>query len=196
MRLLRRGPRAADHGDHLLVAAAQYSPTDFTPLFDRYWDAVLGYCLYRLDSREDAEDAASQVFVDAFAALDRFCDHDDSFRAWLFTIAHHEVADRHRHRTRHPDLPLAVALDIPDPAPSPEEAGVLAGDVARTRAMLVRLPNRPRRVAELRLAGLTDREIARVLGISGDAVRQAQSRAVAQLRVLMGVAAGKGAGDA
>jgi DNA-directed RNA polymerase specialized sigma24 family protein len=37
------------------------------------------------------------------------------------------------------------------------------------------------------LVGLTDREIAEVLGITGQAVRQAQSRAVAQLRIRMGV---------
>jgi DNA-directed RNA polymerase specialized sigma24 family protein len=40
---------------------------------------------------------------------------------------------------------------------------------------------------ELRLAGLTDREIAGILGISGEAVRQAQSRAVSRLRERMGV---------
>ena len=33
----------------------------------------------------------------------------------------------------------------------------------------------------------TDREIAAVLGISGNAVRQAQSRAVSRLRGLMGI---------
>jgi RNA polymerase sigma factor (sigma-70 family) len=54
-------------------------------------------------------------------------------------------------------------------------------------ALVQELPDRPREVVELRLAGLTDREIAEVLGISGQAVRQAQSRAVAQLRIRMGV---------
>jgi len=38
---------------------------------------------------------------------------------------------------------------------------------------------------ELRLAGLSDREIASVLAIGHDAVRQAQSRALTQLRVAM-----------
>jgi RNA polymerase sigma factor (sigma-70 family) len=59
---------------------------------------------------------------------------------------------------------------------------------ARVVALVQELPDRPREVVELRLAGLTDREIAEVLGISGQAVRQAQSRAVALLRVRMGVA--------
>jgi RNA polymerase sigma factor (sigma-70 family) len=60
-------------------------------------------------------------------------------------------------------------------------------ELARMTALVRELSDRPREVVELRLVGLTDREIAEVLGITGQAVRQAQSRAVAQLRIRMGV---------
>ena len=43
---------------------------------------------------------------------------------------------------------------------------------------------------ELRLAGLTDAEIARVLGRSHGAIRSIQFRAVARLRTLLGAEAG------
>lgn len=52
--------------------------------------------------------------------------------------------------------------------------------------MLALLPPDRRRVCELRFAGLTDREIAGILGKSEGAVRTAQSRAMAQLRGLLG----------
>lgn len=196
MPLLQRrasGPEAIrpDAGDGVLVAAAQRDPRDFESLFLRYWDPILRYCTFRLQSRAEAEDAASQVFVDAYAGLHRFRDQggEGSFRAWLFTIAHHEVANRHRYRVRHPAGPLdAVAAEVADPATSPERAGVAAGDIAQVLIVVGELPARLREVVELRLAGLNDREIAGVLGISGEAVRQAQSRAVAQLRTRMGVA--------
>jgi RNA polymerase sigma factor (sigma-70 family) len=68
------------------------------------------------------------------------------------------------------------------------EQAATADDVARLIALVRDLPDRPREVVELRLAGLNDREIAEVLGVSGQAVRQAQSRAVARLRIRMGVA--------
>jgi DNA-directed RNA polymerase specialized sigma24 family protein len=44
----------------------------------------------------------------------------------------------------------------------------------------------------LRLAGLTDQEIAAVLGMSQGAVRTAQSRAIDQLQQLMGVPTARG----
>ncbi len=182
-------PAGGSGTDVSLVAAARHDPHAFAPLFIRYWDAVLRYCAFRLLDRQEAEDAASQVFVDAYAALHRFRDRgqEGSFRAWLFTIAHHEVANRHRYRARHPAGPLAAAETTRDRHVGPEHAAIAAGDMAQVVILLGQLPARSREVVELRLAGLTDREIAAVLGISGEAVRQAQSRAVSRLRGLMGI---------
>jgi RNA polymerase sigma-70 factor (ECF subfamily) len=186
MPLLQRNPRPrseahhpldADATDAVLVAAARHDPRRFEPLFLRYWEPVLRYCTFRLDDRDDAEDAASQVFVDAYASLHRFQarGQEGSFRSWLFTIAHHEIANRHRYRVRHPASRLEEAEDVADPNGTFEQAA-RADDVAHVLALVRELPDRPREVVELRLAGLTDREIAQVLGISEPAVRQAQSR--------------------
>lgn len=180
----------AGEDDRALVAAAQHAPHRFEPLFRRYWEPVLRYCALRL-GRDEAEDVASEVFVAAYAGLPRFRDRGEdgsgSFRSWLFTIAHHEVANRHRYRARHPAHPWTDdAAGIADPDGSPERAALAADERARLLALLEQLPERSREVVALRLAGLTDREIADVLGIRGDAVRQAQSRAIAQLRTLLG----------
>jgi RNA polymerase sigma-70 factor (ECF subfamily) len=197
MPLLHRSPPtgappfpAGDESDVALVLAAQRDPHAFAPLFTRYWEVVLRYCRFRLVDRQEAEDAASQVFVDAYASLHRFRDRgaESSFRAWLLTIAHHEVVNRHRYRSRHPASPLDAAAYVCDQPPSPEHVAIAAGDMAQVVNLLGQLPARPREVVELRLAGLTDREIATVLGISGEAVRQAQSRAISRLRELMGIA--------
>jgi RNA polymerase sigma-70 factor (ECF subfamily) len=176
--------------DGVLVSAARRNSHDFAPLFHRYWEPVLRYCTIRLPDRDDAEDAASQVFVDAYTSLHRFQDRGGagSFRSWLFTIAHHEIANRHRYRVRHPARPLEAAEQSFEPD-APFEQAETADAIAHVVALVQELPDRPREVVELRLAGLTDREIAEVLGISGQAVRQAQSRAVAHLRHRMGVVA-------
>ncbi len=177
-------PAEESVGDLALVSAALRDPRDFAPLFVRYWSPVLRYCRYRLEGQEDAEDAASQIFVDAYASLHRFQHQgrEGAFRSWLFTIAHNEVVTRHRYRARHMTASLDGVADVPDPGPSPEQAGLISGDVARVAVLLHKLPKRPREVVELRLAGLNDREIAAVLGITGAAVRQAQTRAIAALR--------------
>jgi RNA polymerase sigma-70 factor (ECF subfamily) len=183
-----RIPPGTGVDDVALVAAARQHPHDFAPLFLRYWDPVLRYCTVRLHDHHDAEDAASQVFVDAYASLHHFQDRGGagSFRSWLFTIAHHEIANRHRYRVRHPASPLEDLEESFGTDPIVEQAETI-DERARVVALVQELPERPREVVELRLAGLTDREIAQVLGISGQAVRQAQSRAVAQLRIRMGV---------
>jgi RNA polymerase sigma-70 factor, ECF subfamily len=181
---------AAETGDAALVRAAQGGdPRAVACLYERYQDPILRFCYYRLGDWEDAGDAAQQVFVDALGALGRFHDHaEGGFRPWLFRIAHNEVANRHRHQTRHPAVPLAFATGLSDRAPTPEASAVTADEECRLHIALSQLPNEQRAVTELRLAGLRGPEIADVLGIGHDAVRKAQSRAVARLRSLLDAA--------
>ena len=182
-----------------LVARAQCDPRAFEPLYARYFDPVYRYCYHRLGSWEAAEDAASLVFARALAALPRYR-HDASFRSWLFTIAHNVVANVHRDRRL--DRSLAGAVEVADAAPTPEDLALRSEAHRTVQALLRQLPDDQRRLLELRLAGLSDAEIARVVGRSHGAVRVAQHRAVTRLRTLLGVGprgdaeAGKGASDA
>ena len=174
--------------DAELVALAQRDPHAFALLYARYLDPVHRYCYRRLGNREAAEDATSLVFMKALAGLPRF--RDASFRAWLFTIAHHVIADRYR--TAHPEQPLDDASDLYDGAPSPEDLALAAAEQATLQELLTRLPEHQRRVIELRLAGLTGTEIAHTLGRSAANVNVTQFRAVARLRVMLGVTAASG----
>jgi RNA polymerase sigma-70 factor (ECF subfamily) len=190
---------SAELGASTVVVDAT-SSADIGRLFQQFGDRVLNYCFYRLGNWEDAEDAAQQVFAKAFAAGDRFRDsHGDpetSLRCWLFTIAHHEVANRRRTRFRRRDVPLESAFDLQDPAPSPEELAVAADHQGRVLGLLAQLSPDQRRVVELRLAGLSHTEIGQVLSTKAGAVRATQFRAISRLRDLLGVdLAGKGDSD-
>lgn len=180
----------AEPGDPQLVVAARGDVLAFASLYERYQDDLLRYCYVCLGDWDDAADATQQVFANALANLPGFVDRDDSFRGWLFTIAHHEVGARQRRRRRRPEEPLAADDETEDPAPTPEDLAVFADDHRRLRALLAQLPAGGRRVCELRLADLTDRQIAGILGMTEGAVRTAQSRAVERLRDLMGVTTG------
>ncbi|MDP9365925.1 MAG: sigma-70 family RNA polymerase sigma factor [Chloroflexota bacterium] len=173
------GPDASAEDDAALVARAQEDRGAFGPLYDRYADRVYRYCLRRLGTREAAEDATSQTFTEALAGLAGF--RGGSFAAWLFAIAHNVCANAGR---RHPNLPLDAAGDPPDSAPhAAPEARALADEATRElRALLDVLPPDQRRVAELRLAGLTGAEIAAAMGRSLAAVKMLQVRALARLR--------------
>ncbi len=198
---VRDAPSGASD-DAALVAAAQTDPRAFDQLFDRYGDPVLNYCYYRLGTWEEAEDAAQQVFANAYAGLARFRNRDratdpgGSFRSWLFTIAHHEVANRRRGYARHPAMSLDLATEAFDLGPSPEELAVAADHQGRVLALVSQLSVDQRRALELRLAGLTDTEIGAVLGRTPGAVRAVQARAVARLRGLLGVRGEAEASDA
>jgi RNA polymerase sigma-70 factor (ECF subfamily) len=171
--------------DELLVHRAQADRRAFALLYARYADPVFRYCARRLDTPEAAADATSQVFLQALRALPSY--RHGSFRAWLFTIAAHVVADSTRRQLRPRSLDAApeVAAAIPDPGPSLEEISFAHESESTVSALLRRLPPQQRHVVELRLAGLTGPEIATVLGMTVAGVRSTQYRAYTRLRTLL-----------
>jgi len=173
-------------GDAELVRRAQGHATAFGPLYLRYRDRVLRYCLYRLGDLAEAEDATSAVFINALRGITSVHDDDTSFRPWLFRIAHNEVVDRYKRRALRSETALAAAADLVDPQPSLEEAAMTVEAVSHLRTLLDGLPPRERAVLELRLADLTTAEIAAVLGMTEGSVWTAQSRGLAKVRDAMG----------
>jgi RNA polymerase sigma-70 factor (ECF subfamily) len=161
------------------VGSSDEDRVAFAALYREYVGAVYRYCFYRLGTREQAEDATSQIFLKALAALPSRR-AGESFRSWLFAIAHNVVADVYR--AKRPVWPLSVVSGQVGRGPSIEEEALAEVERSEVREMLARLPDDQRRVLELRLAGLTSPEIAEVLGRNVGAVKMAQSRAIARLR--------------
>lgn len=162
-----------------IIARATLDRQAIAPLYNRYLPAVYRYCYARLGSREAAEDLTSLVFARALAALPTY--RGGSFAAWLFTIARNAVSNASR---RAPDRSL-TEIDVIDATPTPEELAIVSDEHRRLWELLRRLSADQRQVVELRLAGLSGPEIARVLGRSHTSVRSLQFRAVARLRELM-----------
>jgi RNA polymerase sigma-70 factor (ECF subfamily) len=136
---------------------------------------------------DDAEDAAQEGFVKAFAALPRFRS-GSPFRSWLLTI----VANEARNRRRAANRREALALRIPEDrraggaAPSPE-AAVLAGERRQVLfAGLARLGDADREVITLRyLLELSEAETAAALDVPVGTVKSRLSRALERLRVAL-----------
>jgi RNA polymerase sigma-70 factor (ECF subfamily) len=168
------------HSDDALVLAAQANSADFAALYQRCVDPVYRFCYRRLGNRAAAEDATSVVFERALKALPRFT--TGSFRGWRFTIARNAVTDVHRPNKG--DQDIAVAWEVVDDRPDPEEISVNLADGVWIRGLLKQLSPDLRQVVELRLAGLTDIEIAQSLGHSHGSVRTVQYRALRKLRAL------------
>jgi len=173
--------------DALLVARAQSDPAAFAPLYELYFDPVYRYCYHRLGSWEAAEDATSIVFTRVLAALPRYRSDGRSgaFRSWLFTIAHNVVVDQMHADRRRRVQPLDDAGEVADGTLSLEETAMAAEASRMVREVLAQLSPDQRQVVELRLAGLTNAEIAGVLGRKSGAIRITQYRAGLRIRALL-----------
>jgi RNA polymerase sigma factor (sigma-70 family) len=171
-----------------------------TPLGDRAATAARDESLDRLIERHAAavrrvaalyardgaalEDLLQDVWLAVWRAMSRFRG-DSSERTFVLRIAHHRGVT-HSVRTKRP-LPAELdALDaLPDPAPEPDERLAVEQDRARLLAAVRRLPLGLREVVGLRLEGLSDGEIASVVGISPVNVAVRLTRARQALRRLL-----------
>jgi len=179
------GESRSPESDSTPVHLAKQDVRWFAPLCERYRDDFLRYCAHYLGNWEEAADATQQTFANALAALSRFQDTNNSFRGWLFRIAHNEVVSRHRQQTRRAEHPLAEEDWVADAGRSPEELAIPADDHTRVYALLLSLAPQQRRCCELRFSSLTYGETAAILGKSEVAVRASFSRGLAALRGLL-----------
>ena len=152
----------------------------FEQLVDRYKTPVYSLAYGMLRSREDAEEAAQDTFVKLFKARGMF-DDGRRLEPWLFRIAGNTCRDllRRRHAERIPrstSMSPELAEIVPDPrgdGRDPLEAGRLA-----VRHELGKLSDKLRLPLVLKYVnGLTNRQVADVLGISVSNVKVRMARA-------------------
>jgi len=149
---------------------------------------VVRYCRARLGQitghYQVADDVAQEVCIAVLTALPRYRDMGRPFASFVFGIASHKVADARRSAARLA-IPTEELPDGPDDRPGPEETVVADLEAQRARALLARLPAHQRELLVLRvLTGLSAEETGAALGMSAGAVRVAQHRALARLRVI------------
>ncbi|HEX2767448.1 MAG TPA: RNA polymerase sigma factor [Candidatus Limnocylindria bacterium] len=163
------------------VRAAQADRAAFGTLYRRYLDRVYGYCYYLLGDHHDAEDVTERTFVAALGAIGGFRDEGASFRAWLFRIAHNQLANALRARGRQRTAPLD-ADPLPATGADPLAWVTRDEEARRVRRALDGLAEDRRQVLVLRFVdGLSAKEIGDVLGRSAGAVRVLQHRALRDL---------------
>ena len=172
---------AAGDPDLAQVRAAQQDRQAFGPLYRRYLRRVYSYAFYNLGNHHDAEDVTERTFVAALSGLPHFHERGSSFRSWLFTIAHHTLANHLRSRSRRRTERLERAVD--ERAAEDVAATVAQRDEAeRVWRAVAALPAERRQVIVLRFVDeLSSREIGQVLGRSEGAVRVLLHRALKEV---------------
>lgn len=145
--------------------------SDLADLYREHELHVFTYLRRMVYERETAADLTQETFLRAFRAAHRFRG-DSSVTTWLLGIARRVYLEWVR-KQRRPDV---VPPGANDP---PSEESI---DVERA---LAKLPPEHREVLVLRFAlDLPGEDVARILGISHDAVRQRTTRAKQSFRTV------------
>jgi len=166
-----------------LVARATVEPAAFAAIYDHYFPRVYNYVRYRVGDAETADDVTAQVFERALARIGSYRPERAPFAAWLFAIARNAVTDHLRARKRRRWLSLDVLRDQASAAPRPEEVVLHHETRAELLAAVARLSDRERDLIALKFAaGLTNRRIAELTGLSANHVGVILYRAVRRLR--------------
>lgn len=138
----------------------------FRPLVERYQQIVFRLTLRMLADRGEAQDAAQDTFLKAYASLRRY-DTARPFSTWLYRIAVNTCIDRRRQRRD-----VAVA-DLEPPVLDDGAVTIERREIRdAVHAALMRLPESYRVVLILKdIEGLDYQSIAQVLGGSVPALK-------------------------
>ena len=163
-----------------LVRWIAASDLDWDVVYAEQLPRVYNFFRYRLGDRPDAEDLTAVTFEKAWRARHRYRRDLAGFSTWLMTIARNVAIDYFR--ASRPLVPLDDAAEVAA-GTTPEDTAIRQSNLARLSALMAALPDRDRELLAFKYgAGLTNREIAKLTGLSESNVGTIVHRAVQALR--------------
>ena len=170
-----------------VAAAVAGDPAAVRAVLTGIHPQVLRFCRARLGRREtaagSADDVAQDICMAVIGVLPDYRFAGSSFRAFVFGIARHKIADAFRAMARNrceavEELPERVCLEH-----GPEQLALDSERNDRLEDLLSILGPRQVEILTLRIAaGLSAEETAAAIGSTSGAVRVAQHRALQRLR--------------
>ncbi len=177
--------RADEQLSAALLAAQAGQEEAFSELYSAVQPGLLRY-LSVLVGR-DAEDIASETWLQVCRDLHTFAGDADGFRGWVATIGRHRGLDHIRNRSRRPadPAPLEALLTVA----GHEDTAAQAEESMSTAAALHLIGELPQEQAEAVLLrtvmGLDAKSAAAVLGKSPGAVRTSAYRGLKNLAAML-----------
>ncbi len=172
---------ASDRELKRLQRARDLDRKTLAAIYDDYQPLVYGFIYRRTGDIEVARDLTAEVFRRFLQALQQRNGPTDSLRAWFYRVAHNIVVDHYRRQQFRDHLPLNEG--ILGAGESPDQAAERQLLAEQVRAALTQLTTDQQQVINLKfLEGLTNKEVAEILGKPIGAVKSLQHRALAALQ--------------
>ena len=172
---------AGDRFDQRLSRARDGDEAAWAEIFAELAPVMLGYL--RANGAPDPEDVLSEAFLQVARDIGGFEGDQESFRAWVFTIAHHRLIDARRRSARRP---VDLTAEPPEPrarvADAADEALARIG-LERVQEVLAGLSDEQREVLLLRVVGdLSIESVAEAMGKRPGAVKALQRRGLEAIK--------------
>jgi len=172
--------------ESLVQRAQQRDQGAFAQLYEGYFDRIYRYVVLRIGNEMEAEDVTQQVFLNALRSISSFRWKGVPFSAWLFRIAHNQVVDYLRKKTRQATESFDESLAINKSDPWLEVEQRL--DIEQLILATKRLTKAQQEVIALRFVSeLSTAQVAKVMGKSEGAVKALQHSAIVALRKALSV---------
>ncbi|MGH9730682.1 MAG: RNA polymerase sigma factor, partial [Candidatus Acidiferrales bacterium] len=160
-------PGGQDAGLERAIAQARDGDSEaWAQLYRQFAPAIFRFCRRAMPTREDAEDATSEVFAKLRGKLEQY-DSSRPFNAWLYRVAANHCWDILRRRRVRQDLETGDVESMPLEHPDPGQLERLLEQHSReqVRKALEQLPSRTRMALTLRYySDMSYDEIAETLG--------------------------------
>jgi RNA polymerase sigma-70 factor (ECF subfamily) len=175
----------------LIKRAKECDSSAFARLYECYYQDIYNYIYFRVPDVSQAEDLTSEVFIKALESIDSFTFRGFPFSSWLFRIARNLMVDYFRGHPEPVDLPLEEETLPAERGPSDIFERKLTQQ--RLARALSNLTEDQQQVVILRFVdGLSNMEVAQVLGKSEGAIKSLQYRALGSLNRFLEEAGSEG----
>ena len=155
----------------------------FGELYEQYLPKVFQYVSYRIGNRSEVEELTSIIFEKALTKFRSYDSRKASFSTWIFSIAHHTIIDYYRRSSREQKYMVEVSSRSIEFGAPPEDEVTRLEEVQKLRECLSLLNHNEQELISLKFSGdMTNREIARITGLSESNVGTILCRAIRKLR--------------
>jgi RNA polymerase sigma-70 factor (ECF subfamily) len=171
--------------ESLVRRAKEHDEAALTQLYEENFDKIYRYIVLKIGDRTEAEDMTQQVFLKAFKSISGYRPKGSPFSSWLFRIAHNQVVDHWRKKSKRPTVPLEETF-IGSSSSNPSSETERKMDIENLVAATKQLTSLQREVVSLRFAGgLSVAQVASLMGKSEGAIKALQHSAVVSLRRML-----------